>query len=99
MFRKRKLSMLNRSLCGLVGVIAIAIGLFHSHGDYSYRTWFGGLAFAPVAAVLGTVALLGALFNWRRIWDHPPREDKRAGTKFEVVQPRPLAYSGVMRIS
>jgi 1,4-dihydroxy-2-naphthoate octaprenyltransferase len=74
MFRGSVVSKLKRVGCGLVGVLAIAFGLFHpQHAySYSYRNWFGGLVFGPVIAVLGAVAVLAAIFNWRTIWDSPP---------------------------
>jgi len=70
---------LKRLGCGIVGVVAIAFGLYYSRYTYaySYRNWFGGLAFGPVAVVLGMVALLGSVFNWRRIWDSPSPDPVR----------------------
>ena len=66
--------MLKRLGCGLVGLLGIAFGLFHPGHiySYSYRNWFGGLVFGPIVAIVGIVALLAAIFNWRRIWDSPP---------------------------
>ena len=60
--------------CGVVGVMALVMGLYFSHGAYgfSYRNWFGGLVFGPLMIVLGLVALLGSVFNWPTIWDSPP---------------------------
>ena len=84
MFRGTKLRHLNRVLCGLVGLGAVVVGLIHPGHEisYSYRNWFGGLAFGPVIAVLGVVALLGAVFNWRNVWDSPaskPTQSKQRG--------------------
>jgi 1,4-dihydroxy-2-naphthoate octaprenyltransferase len=74
MFRGPVLSKLKRFGCGLVGMLAIAFGLFHpQHAySYSYRNWFGGLVFGPIAVVFGAIAVLAAIFNWRKIWDSPP---------------------------
>jgi len=74
MFRGPRLNKLKRFLCGIVGVFGITIGLLHPQHSYSYsyRNWFGGLAFGPVAAILGVVCLLAAIFNWRKIWDRQP---------------------------
>ena len=71
MFREPGLSKLKRFGCGLVGVLAIVSGLFHpEHAvSYSYKNWFGGLVFGPIAVGLGILALLAAIFNWRKVWD------------------------------
>lgn len=79
MFRGSSLPNLKRIGCGIVGVMVLAAGLNFSriaHG-FSYRNWFGGLVFGPVAIVLGMVALLGAIFNWPKIWDSPPKDPTR----------------------
>jgi len=79
MFRGSSLPKLKRLGCGIVGVIVLALGLYFSRAGYgfSYRKWFGGLVFGPVAVVLGIVALLGAAFNWPKIWNSPPRDPAR----------------------
>lgn len=79
MFRGARLQQLKRFLCAVVGIGAIAFGLLHRGHEisYSYRNWFGGLVFGPIVAVLGIVALLGAIFNWRRVWDSPPTDAVR----------------------
>jgi len=66
-------------MCGIVGLLAIALGIHYSSRAYaySYRNWFGGLVLGPVAAVLGVVALLGSVFDWPKIWDSPPRDQAR----------------------
>jgi hypothetical protein len=73
------LSRAKRIGCGNVGAIILALGLYHSRAAYgfSYRNWFDGLVFGPVAAVLGMVALLGSIFNWPKIWDSPPQNPAR----------------------
>ena len=78
MFRGSSLTKLKRFLCGVVGVLGIAFGLFHPQNaySYSYRNWFGGLVFGPIMAILGGLALLAAIFNWRSIWDSPPRQNQ-----------------------
>ncbi len=55
MFRGPSLTRLKRIGCGIVGLIALTFGLFYSRAGYnfSYRNWFGGLVFGPVAAILG----------------------------------------------
>ena len=70
---------LKRLGCGIVGVVAIAFGVYYSRyaHAYSYRNWFGGLVFGPVAIFLGMVALVGAVFNWPKIWDSPPADHGR----------------------
>jgi hypothetical protein len=67
--------MLKRIGCGVTGGMILALGLYFSRATYafSYRNWFGGLVFGPVAIVLGVVGLLGAVFNWPKIWDSPRR--------------------------
>ena len=79
MFRGPSLRKVKRFGCGAVGVLAIVTGLLHSgHAvSYSYRNWFGGLACGPIVAVLGILALLAAIFNWRSIWDSPPADQAR----------------------
>jgi hypothetical protein len=59
--------------------MALVLGLYFSRAAYgfSYRNWFGGLVFGPVATVLGMVALLGAVFNWSKIWDSPPANPRK----------------------
>jgi hypothetical protein len=73
MFRGSVVSKLKRVGCGLVGVLAIAFGLFHpQHAySYSYRNWFGGLVFGPVVAVLGAI---GA----RSGTHHPPFTERNS---------------------
>jgi len=73
------LSRLKRIGCGIVGMIMLAFGVYFSRAAYgfSYRNWFGGLVFGPIAVVLGMVALLGAVFNWPKVWDSPPRDPAR----------------------
>jgi hypothetical protein len=68
------MSTLKRVGCGVAGVMALALGLYFSRAAYgfSYRNWFGGVVFGPVAMVLGMVALIGAVFNWPKIWNSPP---------------------------
>jgi hypothetical protein len=79
MFRESSLPKLKRIGCGLVGAILISFGLHFFRADYafSYRNWFGGLVFAPIVTLLGMVALLGAVFNWLKIWDSPPPVPRR----------------------
>ncbi len=79
MFRRSSLPKLKRLGCGIVGVMAIAFGLYHSRGafGFSYRNWFGGLVFGPFVILLGMVALLGSIFDWPKIWDAPPRDQAR----------------------
>ena len=79
MFKDSSLAKLKRLMCGVVGVVGIAFGFFHpQHAySYSYRNWFGGLVFGPIAAILGAVALLAAIFNWRNVWDDPQPVKKR----------------------
>jgi hypothetical protein len=79
MFRESSLPRLKRLGCGIVGVVATALGFYYSRDTYaySYRNWFGGLVFGPVAIVLGMVALLGAVLNWPKICDSPPRDHAR----------------------
>ncbi len=79
MFSGSGLTRLKRLLCAVFGVLGIALGLFHPQhaSSYSYRNWFGGLVFGPVIAILGLVALLAAMFNWRSIWDSQPRNQGR----------------------
>jgi hypothetical protein len=57
----------------------LALGLYFSRATYgfSYRNWFGGLVFGPIATALGMVALLGAVFNWPKIWDLPPANPRK----------------------
>jgi peptidoglycan/LPS O-acetylase OafA/YrhL len=80
MFRDSRLVRLKRWGCGVVGVLAIVFGLFHSSGGYSYKNWFGQLVFAPIIGLLGVAALLAAIFNWRKIWDSPPAGHVGKGT-------------------
>jgi hypothetical protein len=79
MFGESRLRALKRVGCGIVGVLAIAYGLYYSRGavGFSYRNWFGGLVFGPFVILLGMVALLASILNWPKIWDSPPREIKR----------------------
>jgi hypothetical protein len=65
--------------CGIAGVMALALGLYFARAasGFSYRNWFGGLVFGPVAIVLGMVALLEAVFNWPKIWDSPPANPRK----------------------
>jgi len=79
MFRGSSLPKLKRLGCGFVGMMLIAYGLYFFRASYAftYRNWFGGLVFAPIAALLGMVALLGAVFNWPKIWDSPPPVPRR----------------------
>jgi len=77
MIRGPQQKMYLRILCGIVGVVAFSWGLHPIlAGDYSYNNWFGGLVFAPVAIVAGVLMVLGAVFNWRSIWDVPPSDTK-----------------------
>lgn len=71
--------MLKRIGCGVCGGTILALGLYFSRAAYgfSYRNWFGGLVFGPVAIILGMVALLGAVFNWSKIWDSPPTDPEQ----------------------
>ncbi len=79
MFRESSLLRLKRIGCGIVGAMILALGLYFSRAAYgfSYRNWFGGPVFGPVAVVLGMVALLGSVFNWPKIWDSPPGDHAR----------------------
>jgi hypothetical protein len=72
MFRESR-PLLKRAGCGLVGAVSILTGLhfLHTNNFLSYRNWFGGVVFAPIALLLGIVALLGAILDWRRVWDGP----------------------------
>jgi hypothetical protein len=76
MFGELRLPKLKRFISGVVGIVAIALGVHYSSAAYafSYKNWFGGLVFGPIAAVLGTVALLGAVLNWPKVWDSPRRD-------------------------
>jgi 1,4-dihydroxy-2-naphthoate octaprenyltransferase len=76
MFGESRLPKLKRFTCGVIGVVAIALGVHYSRAAYafSYTNRFGGLVFGPIVAVLGTVALLGAVYNWPKVWDSPPRD-------------------------
>jgi hypothetical protein len=57
--------MLYRAIAGVVGVAIIGMGLapILRSGDWSYRTWYGGLAFAPVVVLLGAFIIFSALFK------------------------------------
>jgi hypothetical protein len=47
-----------------VGATLIGFGLTPlRHGDPSYETWWGGLAFAPFAIIFGVIIILGAIFK------------------------------------
>jgi hypothetical protein len=77
MIRGRQQKMYLRVLCGIFGVAAFFLGIRPVlTGQYSYTNWFGGLVFAPVVIVAGVLMILGAVFNWRSIWDVPPRDTK-----------------------
>jgi hypothetical protein len=79
MFKGSGLAKLKRFGCAVIGILIIAVGVYSSrftHG-FSYRNWFGGLVFGPVAVLLGTVALLGAVLDWPKVWDSPSRESAR----------------------
>jgi hypothetical protein len=66
-----------RIFCGVFGVAAFLKGLIPVlSGNYSYENWFGGLVFAPFAIAVGVVMVLGAVFNWRGVWDSPSRNTK-----------------------
>jgi hypothetical protein len=70
-----------RVLCGVFGVVAFFVGLRPiGTGQYSYENWFGGLVFAPVAIIAGIVMLLGAIFNWRSVWDVPQNDTQHHKT-------------------
>jgi hypothetical protein len=77
MIRGNQLKAFLRLFCGIFGVVAILIGIGPMlKGEYSYSNWFGGLVFAPVAIVAGVLMILGAIFNWRSIWDTPDSNSK-----------------------
>jgi len=64
-----------RILCGIFGLVAFFVGLRPIlTGQYSYENWFGGLVFAPVAIIAGVLMVLGAIFNWRSVWDLPAKD-------------------------
>jgi len=53
-----------RFFIGLFGIVAIGLGLRPMlMGNYSYENWYRGLVFAPVALLLGAVALLAAVLG------------------------------------
>ena len=56
---------LYRSVGGLAGLAMISMGvapIFRS-GDFSYRNWFGGLVFAPIAILAGVFTIYCAIFK------------------------------------
>jgi hypothetical protein len=70
-----------RVLCGVFGVAVFFLGLRPIlTGQYSYENWFGGLVFVPVAIIAGGVMILGAIFNWRSVWDVPQRDTQHHKT-------------------
>jgi hypothetical protein len=73
------LAKLKRLGCGIAGAVILTTGLCLSRAaiGFSYRNWFGGLVFGPIAVVLGAVALFGSIFNWRKIWDTQPDQPQR----------------------
>ena len=78
-------------LCGILGVVAFFWGLRPLlAGDYSYNNWFGGLVFAPVAIIAGGLMVLGAVFNWRSIWDVPRRDTKHRPASARLLAVLPL---------
>jgi hypothetical protein len=77
MIRGSRLKVYLRTFCGIFGVVSILLGVCPILvGDYSYTNWLGGLVFAPLATVAGVVMVLGAVFNWRSVWDTPPKGNK-----------------------
>ena len=67
-----------RFVAGLIGLAAIGFGLhaLFRGGDLHYTNWLGELVFAPVAILLGAVAVFGALFK-PQILGRPPARSKR----------------------
>lgn len=65
MFSSDPKSPVVRVVAGLIGLAAIGFGLHAllQRGDLHYTNWFRELVFAPVAVLLGLVAVLGALFK------------------------------------
>src|ERR1700757_3058639 len=99
MFRGSSLATLKRIGCGIVGVMVLAVGLYFSraaHG-FSYRNWFGGLVFGPVAVLLGMVAMLGVVFNWPKIWDSPPADPRKKVVMNNAMLQSAALYSQASR--
>jgi hypothetical protein len=77
MMRGRQQKVYLRVFCGVFGVAAVSLGgRLVVAGQYSYANWFGGLVFTPVVIIAGVLMILAAVFNWRSIWDVPPRDTK-----------------------
>jgi hypothetical protein len=57
-----------RIVCALVALVALATGLISiAELGWSYRSYWGGLVFAPVLIVIGFLLLYAALFRWNRL--------------------------------
>lgn len=59
---------------GLVIIVAVLSML---GGELSFENYWGGLVFAPIAMLVGALALFVALFKWRNLTgDKSPGESK-----------------------
>jgi hypothetical protein len=58
-----------RVMCGVVGMISVGTSLpFIIYGGLNYTNWtHAGLIFAPIVCVLGLIAILASVFNWKKV--------------------------------
>src|SRR5579884_1816524 len=84
MFRSpTSVALLCRIGCGVFGLVCIAMALpMLLQGRLAYENWLhAGLVFLPFVLVFGVVALLAAIFNWKRIFMVPGNDTANRHTK------------------